>query len=415
MGDKPLPAWAIRLRQERRIRCWSQKDMARKLAEAADEHLRPYLPARESIARNIRDWESGKARPRDPYPVLYCRAFGIDEADLFGDPLKPTAKTPAEVLASILPDGDPLAPLASRTVRRVGESTVKDLSARVHKMRLADDVLGGEDLIAPAFRELAAAVRIYREFTHTDETGRALLSVIGECAQIAGWVASDAGQHDQAAQTYRLGVSAAREAGDGSLESNLIGSLAYQMTNVGDPREAAALADAAVKAAGPYGPGRAKALALDRLAWAHARDDDAQSAMRALGEAADAMTAGRGQPSPSYLYWVSPAELQVMEARVYTELRRPLRAVPLLTDVLSRYDATHTRELALYLSWLAVALADANEPEEAASTARRMLELSAEVASDRTAGRARVVLGKLEPFRGVPQVRELLAAYPLGA
>ncbi|MEU0483712.1 hypothetical protein ABZ260_31555 [Streptosporangium sp. NPDC006013] len=37
------------------------------------------------------------------------------------------------------------------------------------------------------------------------------------------------------------------------------------------------------------------------------------------------------------------------EARAYTELRRTLRAVPLLTEVLTRYDATHVRELALYL------------------------------------------------------------------
>lgn len=95
-----------------------------------------------------------------------------------------------------------------------------------------------------------------------------------------------------------------------------------------------------------------------------------------------------------------------MDARVYTELRKPLRAVPLLQEVLSRYDPTHTR--ALYLSWLAVALVDANEPEEAAKTARRMLDLSAGSASDRTAQRGRVVLTKLEPYRHIPEVREVL-------
>ncbi len=88
--------------------------------------------------------------------------------------------------------------------------------------------------------------------------------------------------------------------------------------------------------------------------------------------------------------------------------RRPLRAVPLLIDVLDRYDATHARELALYLSWLAVALADANEPEEAATTARRMLKLGADISSDRTAERARVVLDRLEGYRNVPAVREVL-------
>ena len=100
-----------------------------------------------------------------------------------------------------------------------------------------------------------------------------------------------------------------------------------------------------------------------------------------------------------------------MDARVYTELRKPLRAVPLLQKVLSRYDSTHTRELALYLSWLAVALVDANEPEQAAKTARRMLDLSADSASDRTAQRGRIVLTTLEPYRHIPEVREVLDAH----
>ncbi|MGW5410836.1 hypothetical protein [Actinomadura geliboluensis] len=117
------------------------------------------------------------------------------------------------------------------------------------------------------------------------------------------------------------------------------------------------------------------------------------------------------QESPDWAYWVSPEELDVMDARVYTELHKPLRAVPLLQEVLSRYDSTHTRELALYLSWLAVALVDANEPEEAATAARRMLDLSSDFASDRTARRGRIVLTKLEPYRDIPEVREVLGTY----
>jgi hypothetical protein len=112
---------------------------------------------------------------------------------------------------------------------------------------------------------------------------------------------------------------------------------------------------------------------------------------------------------PDWAYWVSDDELGVMDARVYTELHRPLRAVPLLTEILSRYDTTHTRELALYLSWSAVALTDANELEEAARTASRMLDLAEDFPSERTAERGRVVLAKLEPYRqDVSDVRDLL-------
>ncbi|HEX2316973.1 MAG TPA: hypothetical protein VHJ17_24720, partial [Thermomonospora sp.] len=102
--------------------------------------------------------------------------------------------------------------------------------------RLADDVLASGDLMGPVFRELGEAVRVHAEGSHSEEVGRGLLSVVGEFAQIAGWVASDAGLHGKAAETYELGVSAARQAGDRTLESHLAGSLAYQVANVGGPR-----------------------------------------------------------------------------------------------------------------------------------------------------------------------------------
>lgn len=410
MASDERPAWAERLRNERRKRFWSQNDMASEMERAADKRIRPTLPARSSIIRRIRDYEAGTHQPRDPYRLLICRVFGMSEAELYGDGPVQETRSPNDVLRDILRNTEPLSPIPNRTGSRLGIGNVEDLSARVHGLRLADDVLAGGDLIQPAFRELDAAVRVYRTSTYTQDVGRQLLSTIGEFAQIAGWVASDAGQHEQAARTYRLGISAAHEAGDGTLESNLIGSLAYQISNVGDVHEGVALARAALNAAGPDAPARARALAWDRLAWAHARAGEAQSAMRALGEAETALSQYAAEDEPGYLYWVDAGELQVMEARSYTELRRPLRAVPLLTDVLARYDSTHTRELALYLSWLAVALADANEPEEAARTAARMFAISADVASDRTAQRGHVVRARLEPYRDVPEVRQVLEA-----
>ncbi|XVQ87587.1 helix-turn-helix domain-containing protein [Microbispora siamensis] len=80
-----LPAWAVRLRAERRNRLWSQREMARRLGEAADEDIRPRLPSRETVIRRIKAYEAGHNRPGDPYRVLYARAFGLTEAELFGE------------------------------------------------------------------------------------------------------------------------------------------------------------------------------------------------------------------------------------------------------------------------------------------------------------------------------------------
>ncbi|MFI2290884.1 transcriptional regulator [Streptomyces niveus] len=356
-------------------------------------------------------WEIGIRSPREWLPFL-AQVLQVPREILErAKAVQPVESAPPmRSVADFLPEGDPLAPLGARTGRRIGAGQVGDLAQRVHGLRLADDLVYGKDLIGPALRELQAAVKLYRDGTHTEEVGRELLGAIGELAQIAGWVASDAGEHAEAERIYRLGMSAAQAAGDGVLSGNVAGSLAYQWSNTGRTADAVGLARAALEDAGPDAPAKARALYLDRVAWAHTRAGQDRPAMTALGKAAEALSEDSADiESPSYLYWMDAGELQVMEARVFTELRRPLRAVPLLTDVLRRYDASHARELALYLSWLAVAYADANEPEAAAGTASRMLTLG-QSGSERTAERTRIVLERLRAYRDVPEVAELLAS-----
>ncbi|WP_240139663.1 transcriptional regulator [Streptomyces sp. MUM 178J] len=309
----------------------------------------------------------------------------------------------------MLPPDDLLLPLESGGGQRIAMDSVTSLAGRVHGLRLADDVLAGGDLLAPAFRELSSAVRLYRESSHTEDVGRGLLIQIGELAQISGWIASDAGHHDRAEKAYRLGISAAREAGDRALVGHLAGSLAYQWSNIGREQEGVDLARAALDEAGPDAHPKARALFFDRIAWTHTRARESQPAMRALGEAHEALSAEASDDAPQWSYWVSDEELSVMDARVYTELRRPLRAVPLLSSALAGYDATHAREVALYRSWLVVALADANEPEQAAQEARRVLAV--DVASERTAERSRVMLRHLQSHADAPDVCSLLDEY----
>ncbi|MDK1476512.1 helix-turn-helix transcriptional regulator [Streptomyces sp. 549] len=394
------------IRREREAHGWSQARLAREICRAAGVVGEPV--GRQEVSR----WETGKRKPREWLPFL-AAALGVPVGALSA--AQAPTEPPLPTLADFLPEGDPLAPLSARDGRRVGMGQVVDLQQRVHGLRLADDVLAGGDLIRPALRELRSAVKLYREGSHTGEVGRQLLRQIGELAQIAGWIASDAGRHDEAERIYRLGISAARQAEDHTLAGNIAGSLAYQLSNTGREAEGVTLAQAALNDAGPDAPAKARALYLDRVAWAHTKaggTDNGQRAMRALGEAGQALSEdSEGTESPAYLYWVDAGELRVMESRVYTELRKPLRAVPLLREVLGGYDATHTRELALYLSWLAVALADANEPEEAAAVADRVITIASDVASERTAERVRVILRRLEDYADVPEVAALLAEH----
>jgi hypothetical protein len=67
----------------------------------------------------------------------------------------------------------------------------------------------------------------------------------------------------------------------------------------------------------------------------------------------------------------------VSSRRSATELRKPDRAVSLLTDAIGRYDQALVRENSLYLSWLAEDYVQLDEIEHAADIATRMAALAA--------------------------------------
>lgn len=283
----------------------------------------------------------------------------------------------------------------------------------MHGLRLADDVLAGGDLVETCVRELRRTVHLFNETSHTEAVGQRLLVAVAEMAQLAGWVATDTGGRVDAEPLFRLGASAAGQAGDGALAAHLLGSWGYWRANTGDPRRGLELVRAGGAAAGTGVPLVARSLTSARLVWTSALAGDGEGALRAMGEAMEQITdADPGEAADRlWLYWVDGSEQEVMQARVATQLHRPLRAVPLLRGVLAGYDPTHVREYALYLSWLVTALLDANETEEAAAQAHRMFEITSSVPSTRAADRGDIVLAALRHHRCAPEVAEVLAAW----
>lgn len=89
-----------------------------------------------------------------------------------------------------------------------------------------------------------------------------------------------------------------------------------------------------------------------------------------------------------------------MAGRVWTQLRRPLRAVPILERATAGYGDDTGRETALYLTWLAESLLQANEIERAAVAAARALRLARRAGSVRAAARVGLVRQQLARFRG---------------
>jgi transcriptional regulator with XRE-family HTH domain len=419
------------------VETWSGRE-ARALREALRLSVRDFAAYLGVAPRTVSKWESGGSavHPRpDLQRVLDTALQRADDAARVRfdaglartapggetDPRRPDTgwgRDAVGELASFLADGGrPTAGSALRLARewrttdapqvvqmragrRVGDRLARLVGERVAVLRRMDDVLGGGDLHDLVRTELRSTLDAMREATYTAETGRVLLSAVADLCQLAGWVAADAGLCRRAERYYLGGVSAAHAARDAPLAANLLSSLAYQLANVGDPREAVLLAVSAHRAAERHAAPLGRVLLLERVAWANARLGDVRATERALGAAGEEFAGTEPADGPPWAYWLTGDEVDVMAARCLTELRRPRPAIELLTPVVARYDATHARELALYLSWLAEAHVYAGEVDQAAAVAARVVELSAGVASARSRERVQLLRRLLLPHRG---------------
>ncbi|WP_308283276.1 helix-turn-helix transcriptional regulator [Pseudonocardia nigra] len=321
--------------------------------------------------------ETGNRTVTPEHVTAYARALGVSVNRLYGPSADPM-RVAHEWLVSDSP-----ATVHRAAGRRIGPSLATELEQRVIELRHLDDLVSGAELLPVVSKELSGAERVVNETSYAEGTGRRLLGVVGELAQLVGWVASDAGRYVEAQRGYLAGVSAAQAAGDDVLAGQLLSSLSYQIANVGNPADAALLARSAVKGAGVTTP-VVRALLLERLAWASARARDRESARRAL-DAVDESYECRspGIEEPEWVYWLDRREIDVMAGRCLIELGDPVAAEPLLSSAIDAYTPEHAREVALYRTWLAESYARAGVFDAARHVLGRAQTAAAKLTSAR--------------------------------
>ncbi|MGW4954791.1 XRE family transcriptional regulator [Streptomyces parvulus] len=289
---------------------------------------------------------------------------------------------------------------------RVTPGYVDQLRRRTARLRRLDEILGGGDTYRVYLGEFQSTKALLRDATFTPESRRRLVALLAEQAQLAGWAAFDGGKQADAESLYQESRAAAREAEDGDLLGNAHAFLAYQAPN---PQVAVEMATTGCSNITLQTPAGVRALLHERLAWACAVAGLPTRTEQALGAARDALSdRERDEFQPDWAAWVDETELDIMTGRCWTELRRPLRAVPVLLRALDQYDDHHARDKALYLSWLAHSYMAAGEIEEAAAATGRAWSLASGVASVRPRERLVPVLKQLAEHRGVSAVRDVL-------
>ncbi|WP_410618486.1 hypothetical protein [Amycolatopsis sp. cmx-8-4] len=302
----------------------------------------------------------------------------------------------------------PLARTEEPTTRRIGQSDIDELRRRTARLRRLDNIMGGAETFPVYAAEVDFTQRLLRDSSHAAEIGRQLRALLAEQQQQAGWAAFDNGRHTLAQRLYGESGKTAEEAGALDLAGNALAYAAYQRTTT-TSQSGTALAADSYEVARPMATPNVNALLLERKAWAHAAAGEPHEADRALNLAREALWVRDSRPEPDWVFWVDETEIDIMAGRCWTELRRPLRAVPVLERVLAGFDDTHARDKALYLTWLATSYLQAGEVEQAAATLTRAVDLAAGVGSVRPATRITAVARRMARYRSTPVVADLLA------
>ncbi|WP_327148474.1 helix-turn-helix domain-containing protein [Nocardia sp. NBC_01329] len=346
--------------------------------EAAGFGLREFARQTHWSAAYLSQVERGQRPVGNEIRQAYADALGTDPDVLMpppGDPLRIAHEW-------LLSDPPPHEHMAAG--RRVGSSLAAEMERRVVELRRLDDAVGGSTLHSVVRCDLDAARAVVRDGSHSSPVRRRLLRVVGELAQLGGWVYADAGRYHQAQRIYLDGMAAATEAGDRPLAGQLLSTLSYQTANIADPRNAALLARTALRGASADAPPVVCALLGERVAWAAAKAGDVEAARRALDAVDDEYDRRRpGDDEPDWTYWLNRDEIDVMRARSAVELGDAATAEALLSPVLARFPAERKREAALYRSWLAEAYARGGQQIAARETLERVRVDAADLGSAR--------------------------------
>ncbi len=304
---------------------------------------------------------------------------------------------------------------------------VELISAHVAALRRVDDRHGGGALsLRYVTAELRSVIDLVQYASYGPDTGRQLLTIVADLAQLLGWLSFDSSRHGAAERYLLLSLGVCRALGAADRAANAIGMLSYVSAFAGHGPEAVRLAEAAAREC-PKGDPILRARLLGRDATAAAADGDLARFRRQSQEAASLLDHYAAGGAPSFLYYLTPDQLSaeaglslVLLAKRTTASRKRLLseaadnlngAVTALAAPGPAGDPAYPRSALLHATFLARANLLRGDLEQAVTATRTGLGLLAQVQSPRGRGYLEALRSAMTRRSRSPLVRELLGEF----
>ena len=424
-----------RLRLQRKLRGWSQEDVAaglHRLAASLGE------PEPGVDATMVSRWERGTRKPRPRYVRLLCALFELSAEQLaivddVDDPpvLAHRARGAAEDdevqgrdflrrlasllgVASLPPTFEPQSPepweRLSRALHQPGRVDLETVR-HLEQVTFALESLGPTQVSAAAIFGPATghldAITMLLQGSPPPDLRRRLCSLAAETAGFAAWLRWEMDDHQGTAVYFRTAIEAAREARDAALVAYLRGSAACQPPHREMPeRRIQCLRSIDRGDATPSARVWLAAKEADAFALMGRRDDCLRALERAEHFLHGQRTEQPGSRRPRFTavdrMWLEGERGASLAKLGATELAREI-----LEPVVAALGPTSERDRLWLMTSLASAYARDGEPEEACRLARATLSRAFTMQLTPVVELVRGLRRDLQRFSGSRAVREL--------
>ncbi|MFC4054642.1 hypothetical protein ACFOY4_33550 [Actinomadura syzygii] len=358
-----------RLRAARRAAGLTVADLAEQWRDLAPARVRQRLPALRNLERTIRAHEAGTNKPGPRYQLLWARATGKTEAELFTEAGRAPVSPPAGRRRTALEVG-------------VAPELVGYFRQQLPGHYSADMWLGPHMLIPTVDAQTRLLQRLVRDAD--SPVRRGLLEMGVAYAALLGWLYQDAADLDRSARWRGEALDMAHRHGDPQLVSYALANKAMHAVDTGDGAAIVDYAQAALDEERRLSP-KVRVLALVHLAHGHGYLGDRDAVDRALGRAQALVDRVDGEYPWGNACRRTPRYMDIQRATAYGRAGEHDEAARLWDEILGDQPDDHRRDTGVFRARQAAALAAADrpEPEKVVEIAAGAVTVCAETGSNR--------------------------------
>ncbi|GAB3138450.1 hypothetical protein GCM10027290_05840 [Micromonospora sonneratiae] len=290
--------------------------------------------------------------------------------------------------------------------RLVGQPDVDTIRQITSVYRGLDNRYGGGHVRDGLVRFLDMEVATLLRGRFDAGTGAALFSAAAEATQLAGWTSYDVGLHGLAQRYMVQALRMAATAGDRPLGAEILAAMSHQAAYLGASAEAVDLARAAGRTAAESGIAAIQAESAVLEAQGHAVGGDEAACAAALDRAERAFDRAERTSAPQWIGYFDEAYLSAKFGHCFVALGRGETAARFAVRSLEMDGHAYARGRQFNLALLALAHAQAGDPEQASVVGCQAAEAAEGLRSERARGYLATLADRLAPHAGLAAVQE---------